>query len=916
MPEQSCSLCAAAAPLRARGERPRGVGRLAIDHEALRRELGGRPEILDALPAKATGRPSANAAVVWRYFTTSVYQSGDLPWLATREALQNSRDAIAAAVAARKLRAGEGRFSLRWDGEARSLTWEDNGIGMDADTILGKFLVIGESGKRDAASSDDAAGGFGVAKAVILGASTSFRWEMHTRDNLAVAQGAGADVEIFDAPPRAGTRITIHDVSDEFDALWDRARGREVAIADRLRELLAANDLPELRLEMNGLEVRPMFSRRGGAKVEITGSWGPGTTAQVKAYRRPPGDRGGAYYVRLNGLFQFLVPSQRGGLKVDVVVDLRTAVRPGQAGYPLNAARDALQDRARWAFQDLVEEVERENESTGRADHDEVFDPDSDDPEERAGAAALGDLLAEAFADADLQRALADAAGGIMDFYAERLRKADAEEPVASLAPAGSRVEVEQGPPRRGPVLPPGFRVAQGGPVVEADIAAPSEVAAVIRSFLAESAAPGAGPAIEPAVDKALEQLAAGTATSAELETVEAAIERANDGAMAPGGAGLLQVAVSPRVVAALHKVGGGRKLGANPFGRHAGLRISRKTYDRARAARFKKSYGRWLPYLVAWDGALRLIAAEARIRRAFKPGFVLDDTVLALTARTLRGNAVLYVHPDKLAQVVRAHRERPVAIAAYLHGLACHELTHLDSGRLHASGHDERFIVGREDLGAATGHLLPAIAVLVQKVLRLPEREDPAARRLVKISRDLDRARDTVKELRGEVGRLGGLLDKHGISAQPEVNTPGTRLRYTDLAGWLEGWTQLSSRRISADRYAQRAAHLAQLPDAVIAAGRPADLDALEAIAREARPAPGLREGHPSVRVLDAIDRARAQRGVPGGDRAGRLLGVAIAALRARPPEGVDAAYLDGFVTRNRAALLGIVRGAFGGAA
>ena len=60
------------------------------------------------------------------------------------------------------------------------------------------------------------------------------------------------------------------------------------------------------------------------------------------------------------------------------------------------------------------------------------------------------------------------------------------------------------------------------------------------------------------------------------------------------------------------------------------------------------------------------------------------------------------------------------------------------------------------------------------------------------------------MKELRGEVGRLGGLLDKHGISAQPEVSTPGTRLRYTDLAGWLEGWSQLSSRRISADRYAQ----------------------------------------------------------------------------------------------------------------
>ena len=32
-------------------------------------------------------------------------------------------------------------------------------------------------------------GGFGVAKAVILGSSRSFRWEMHTQDNLAVANG-------------------------------------------------------------------------------------------------------------------------------------------------------------------------------------------------------------------------------------------------------------------------------------------------------------------------------------------------------------------------------------------------------------------------------------------------------------------------------------------------------------------------------------------------------------------------------------------------------------------------------------------------------------------------------------------------------------------------------------------------------
>ena len=45
---------------------------------------------------------------------------------------------------------------------------------------------------------------------------------------------------------------------------------------------------------------------------------------------------------------------------------------------------------------------------------------------------------------------------------------------------------------------------------------------------------------------------------------------------------------------------------------------------------------------------------------------------------------------------------------------------------------------------------------------------------------------------------------------------------------------------------------------------------------------------------------------------RAERLLEVAVGALRARPPAGVEVAYVEGFVGRNRGTLLGIVRGAF----
>lgn len=151
-----------------------------------------------------------NAAQMWRYFTTSVYSSGDLPVIATREALQNSADAIRAAIRARQIGAKDGRFEVVWDEAERTLSWSDNGVGMDSDTILKKFLSLGDTGKADAGSSQDAAGGFGVAKAVILGLSASFRWELYTRDNHAVSAGAGEDVSVYAAPPRQGTRIVVN----------------------------------------------------------------------------------------------------------------------------------------------------------------------------------------------------------------------------------------------------------------------------------------------------------------------------------------------------------------------------------------------------------------------------------------------------------------------------------------------------------------------------------------------------------------------------------------------------------------------------------------------------------------------------------------------------------------------------------
>lgn len=79
--------------------------------------------------------------------------------------------------------------------------------------------------------------------------------------------------------------------------------------------------------------------------------------------------------------------------------------------------------------------------------------------------------------------------------------------------------------------------------------------------------------------------------------------------------------------------------------------------------------------------------------------------------------------------------------------------------------------------------------------------------------------------------------------------------------------------------------------------------------------PPRGKRAGHHTTKLRDAIDRARTR--LSGRERRGgnpeRLLEVAVAALRARPPAGVEGEYVAGFVERNRGALLLIVRGAFG---
>ena len=453
----------------------------------------------------------------------------------------------------------------------------------------------------------------------------------------------------------------------------------------------------ELRLD--GGRIEPAFSRRGGTVISDGAGWGPGTTARVRAYKRQ--DRRGSFWVRLGGLYQFAKYSHA-KLPVDVVVDLATSKRPGDLDYPLTASRDQLQGEARQALEDLVERVEQENESAGRAEEYEVLVPEGPSPVSSDTNAAL--------AAPELQAALRSAGLALTQGLRAHEQVARTLEEPSSAAP-GRPARPDPGEASlRGP-LSAAEDLARGGaadPHALAEVLAPEDAGA--QTLYAE------------ALDRAVN----GQASEDDLRMLHRATGQLVERAAGPGGGGLLAVAAAQRTLSTLP---GASRMALSPFGAMAGLRVSKKNFDPRRAAAFKRGYAKWVPYLLLWDATLRLVAAQGRIQRAFRPGFVLDDSVNGLAAIEQPGGpegrkvAVVYVHPFTLEAQVKAHRSRPLLVAYWLHATACHELTHLD-GRMD-QGHSESFVAHREALGHETAMLLHPISQLGISLLGLEDRRE-----------------------------------------------------------------------------------------------------------------------------------------------------------------------------------------------
>lgn len=738
-----------------------------------RRLLGATSgEVVERLEVVRTGRPTVNAGIIWRYYTEKVYANADLPLIAVRECLQNASDAFDLAVRARKLRRAEATFRVGWDSDSSTLSIEDNGIGMDLDTFFGKFLVLGESGKRgaDVTSQEGGRGGFGVAKAVILGTSSTFRWRIYTRDHVFTSTSFDADVEAFEAPYRAGTLIELSDVARKYHEVYNRRIERWQTIDQRVQDMLSLSDL-DINLIVNGRPVPRFFPRAKGSKVRLELDWGPETTAEVKLYRRH--DKAGRFYIRVNGLYQFDRGSTRGNLEGDVVIDLDTTVRPDDPRglpYPLTAARDGFTQAAQEAANELFAYLEIDNKSG--AMETEYEDLQAADPteEELASREEVLRATAQAFEDPDVLGSLKAGIRGVEDYYAERL----AEEGRATR-------DTSEPSPR-----PVGLAPAAVGPASPVPLEGQGVAALVdqVRNVLAaadhQRTRQGSNPGtiLNDLVKEALDEaVVVGDLDERRAAVVAMALDKASTAATTLYGGGLLQQAGVEQAftaLAALSPVRAARPGLRNPFGQAGAVLISKKRYKRARARRFIQNYKRWLPYLIAWDATLRMVASELKLPMPFTSGFVLDDQVVG-QARALNGRVTVYVNPDHFEVVRKSSQGHPFILAMFLFNLAVHELTHVQ-GRM-GQGHDEEFVSAREENGRLTAALVPAIAAVSQRVLGLPETEDQRGVR--KLRDRLNRVREDLATARGELRRSRKL---------PAATPAQKRERAADLVDVMEG--------------------------------------------------------------------------------------------------------------------------------
>ena len=244
-----------------------------------------------------------------------------------REAVQNSVDAGATKVridfrmldeAMAELPSGSTDFAFV------EVSYADDGVGMDEDILLNKFLVLGGSGKKNAPGS---VGGFGKAKELLL--LPWVRWSIESRSIR--VEGHGIQYDVQQIPMRKGTVLSCIMRADDCT--------NEAAAIGFIKKCY----LPGTRFHVNGVEHKANL-KAGDLVKSLAGK------ADV-FYEKRSRLSEPAMLVRINGLYMH----ERGiseTIKGTIIVELT-----GKSTELLTANRDGIRE---WALSRALDEFQNE----------------------------------------------------------------------------------------------------------------------------------------------------------------------------------------------------------------------------------------------------------------------------------------------------------------------------------------------------------------------------------------------------------------------------------------------------------------------------------------------------------------------------------------------------------------------------
>jgi len=258
------------------------------------------------------------------FFITALKDYTDWPIKWWREAVQNAVDAGGTNITLGSVKHEDGTVTVFCD---------DDGSGMDEDTIINKFLVLGATTKIGASG---AAGGFGKAKELLL--LPWVAWRIHSRDTL--IQGAGIDYTLIRTAFRQGTRL-------EVVMPPDKTTDGAIALG-----FLQKCYLPNVNFTVNGVPARADLA--GGNVIDSVPD-------KAEIYFIPANDKQSYLYVRTRGLYMF--SSYVGPIPGFLVAELLAP-----SIEILTANRDGFRDRyVAMAVDRLGERIAKDNISALRA---------------------------------------------------------------------------------------------------------------------------------------------------------------------------------------------------------------------------------------------------------------------------------------------------------------------------------------------------------------------------------------------------------------------------------------------------------------------------------------------------------------------------------------------------------------------